>query len=596
MTHFNKPSLQELLSQLEACQPQEWCGLLEGESHNFIAIPLRGVAGSLHDTARRGKRVRRVSSFHSKWSTRHRSNSGIRMKCATQAIRTAAFAYSQLYARTTAKEIKQPLEGVVNGEIPPWLKGSFLVNGPGQASVGPDRYRHAFDGLALLREFTVSDGRAWYRHRFLQSETFRRNQLSGRIVVSEFGTAGSEDPCKGALERFISRYSLVEDFTDNALVNVTPIGDQLCAMTESPYLHRINASTLDTMGRIDLRNLASLHTIAAHPHTYEGYTYLLGTRFTPPRPKYVLLRFPNSEEMSGCESILENARVMTEVPLKSQLYPSYIHSFAVTQNWIVLIEQSLIISLPRLLLSKPMQTHGFVSCMQFDNKRRARFHVIDRKTGALHLTNIETEPLFVFHHINAFEQNDGSEVVVDVCAYDDDAFIRSMYLDHDSRTPNTRFGQVRRFVLDLEGGCSSSSPRLTHPVRCYSQGGLRGEMPRINELYNGRRYRYAYLLSQADEDDRKEDIFLSKLDLDSGDWLRWQCADWVPSEPVMVPKPGSEVEDDGVLLSPLVHASDECQRALLVLDAASFRQLAFVRFFTDCAAPATFHGCFLQAS
>ncbi|KAK8759390.1 hypothetical protein V5799_002979 [Amblyomma americanum] len=516
------------------------------------------------------------------------------MKDATQTIRRATFAYSQLYARTAAREIKHPVEGVVQGEIPRWLRGSFLVNGPGQASVGPDRYRHAFDGLALLREFILSDGRAWYRHRFLQSETFQRNHRDGRIVVSEFGTAASANPCGGVLQRFISHLSLVGDFTDNALVNVTPIGDQLCALTESPFLHRVDARTLDTMGRSDLRNVASLHTIAAHPHTYDGCTYLVGTRFTPPRPKYVILRFPKSEEMNGCKSFLESARVMAEVPMSSRLYPSYIHSFAITENWLVLLEQSLIINLPRLLLSKPMGAQGFVSCMKFDPERKTRFHIVDRKTGALHSANIETEPLFVFHHVNAFEQQGSQEVVIDVCAYVDDALIRSMYVYFDGWTPKTRFAQVRRFVLRLQPGRSSVSSQLIRPMRSFCEGGLRGDMPRINELFNGRPYRYAYLLSQAD-DHREDDIFLSKLDLDSGRWLRWHCADWVPSEPVMVPRPGSEAEDDGVLLSPLVHASDECRRALVVVDATTFRQLAFVEFFTDCAAPATFHGCFVQA-
>lgn len=501
------------------------------------------------------------------------------------------FSFSGLYSRTSTKEFEEPVEGVVSGIIPEWLRGNLIRNGPGQASVGADRYRHAFDGLALLREFTLRDGRAWYRHRFLRSETLRRNQRAGRIVVSEFGTAAFPDPCATAFERFVSFFSL-EDFTDNALVNVTPFGgEQLYAMTESPFLHRIDPDTLDTLDRTDLRDVVAVHTITAHPLDYGGYTYLIGSRFTPPRPKYVIVRFPKKDGGSVSCSNLEGGQVIAEVAMRSRLYPSYIHSFAVTEKWIVLLEQSMVISLPRLVCSKPMGAQGFVSCMSFDPNTNVRFHLVDRDTGAIQPTVIETAPFFVFHHVNAFEQNDGREIVVDLCAFEDGAFIKSMHFERADQDTPTRFAQVRRFVLRPSDSGSDASPVVVKPERCFSHAELRGDMPRINDLYNGRRYKHVYMVSQVEG--REDQVFLSKLDVDTGLWLRWERPGWVPSEPVFVPRPGGEDEDDGVVLSSLVNVADEQRLALVVIDAKTFCDVASVEFETGCEIPADFHGCFL---
>lgn len=45
------------------------------------------------------------------------------------------------------------------GEIPKWVKGTLLKNGPGIFEVGQDKYNHWFDGLAILQSFSVENGK-----------------------------------------------------------------------------------------------------------------------------------------------------------------------------------------------------------------------------------------------------------------------------------------------------------------------------------------------------------------------------------------------------------------------------------------------------
>ena len=42
------------------------------------------------------------------------------------------------------------------------------------------------------------------------------------------------------------------DGTDNCVVNVIPIGDELVAATEADYVHQIDSKTLDSKRRVNV--------------------------------------------------------------------------------------------------------------------------------------------------------------------------------------------------------------------------------------------------------------------------------------------------------------------------------------------------------
>lgn len=116
------------------------------------------------------------------------------------------------------------------GNIPSWLQGTLLRNGPGLFSVGETSYEHWFDGMAIMNSFVFKDGASMWRssfrnkssegdfvlkgeliekyfvlfatgevsHRskFLRSDTYKANMAANRIVVSEMGTMAYPDPSK----------------------------------------------------------------------------------------------------------------------------------------------------------------------------------------------------------------------------------------------------------------------------------------------------------------------------------------------------------------------------------------------------------------
>lgn len=109
----------------------------------------------------------------------------------------------EVWLRSCEQEIIEPVEGVVTGEIPAWINGGLLRNGPGSIKVGDMTFNHLFDAAALLHRFNIADGKVTYQCRFLKSDTYKKNLAANRIVVSEFGTSSVPDPCQSIFERFV---------------------------------------------------------------------------------------------------------------------------------------------------------------------------------------------------------------------------------------------------------------------------------------------------------------------------------------------------------------------------------------------------------
>ncbi|KAL1419599.1 hypothetical protein MTO96_005093 [Rhipicephalus appendiculatus] len=487
----------------------------------------------------------------------------------------------KFYGRSCVPEVSEPITGLLRGELPAWLRGRLLRNGPGRSSIGTDHYNHVFDGPALLRQFTIEDGRVLYQNRFLRSDAYARNLRANRIVVSEFGTVAHPDPCATVFERLSSYFSM--DFTDNALVNVMPVGDEVYAMTETPHMTRVDPASLETLEKKDLRDLVAVHIATAHPHLDpdDGATYNIGTRMSG-RPSFVLVHFPPG----GSESSVDRATAVGTVPLQSRISVPYIHSFGMSEKWIVVLEQSLAMHVPSMLASRYLGYKAYMNALRFDANKNVRFHVMNKMTGELHPTVFESAAFFTFHHINAFER--GDELVVDLIGFDDDSIIRC--LDYTVKKPTVfKMGHMRRFSLPLNRG---PGERILVESQELAKGQLRGELPRINQSRNGKEYRYTYSLSNVDGEEHS--AFVSKLDVTTGDWLRWEQQGWFPSEPVFVARPGAVEEDDGVILSSLLHEDDEKKLALVALDAKTLKQLAIAEFDCPSAIPADFHGWFLE--
>jgi carotenoid cleavage dioxygenase-like enzyme len=123
--------------------------------------------------------------------------------------------------------------------------------------------------------------------------------------------------------------------------------------------------------------------------------------------------------------------------------PAYMHSFGMTERYLILAEFPLVVNPLTLRFGgKP-----FIRNYRWEPERGLRFHVIDKQTGGV-VQSVRATPCFGFHHVNAFEQ--GDEVVVDIVAYPDATVIDHLYLDHlRSGRPVTATGKLTRLRIPM---------------------------------------------------------------------------------------------------------------------------------------------------
>ncbi len=447
----------------------------------------------------------------------------------------------------------------VRGTIPDWLRGTLIRNGPAHYEAGHKSFRHWFDGQAMLHRFSIADGRVSYRNRFLRTESSRLAREEGRIGFGEFAT----DPCQSRFARFLTR--LNDTVTPNASINVVPMNEGYAALTETTIAVQFDPDTLETLGVTGYDDQLDGPVTTAHPHQQPGTTDLIN---------YVLKFGRHSEYRIYRQRPDSMTReLLAAVPTTR---PSYMHSFAVTEHYAVLTMFPLVVNpLALLLRGKP-----FIENYHWRPQLGTQFVVVDLHEGTVRGT-ATGEAVFAFHHINAYE--DGDQIVVDLCAYPDASVIDATYLErlrHPDTYPGPPLAYPTRYRIDPKASTVSG--------RRISDESM--ELPQINyRARNGHDYHYVYAASARNR--RTEDFLnqLIKLDVHTGQTHTWHEPGTYPGEPIFVPAPKPDNEDDGLVLSIVLNTTKH-RSFLLVLNATTFNELA--RAEVPHTIPFGFHGHF----
>lgn len=451
----------------------------------------------------------------------------------------------------------------VSGELPRWLSGALIRNGPGRFEAPGYQVRHFFDGFALLQRFGFHDGTVSYRSRFLRSPLYRQAMSGRRMGFRQFGAS----PARTLVD--IVRMVVAPRYSDNAGVNVIAIDGRALAVTETPFAVEFDARTLATRGRFEYPDDEACfgQTTTAHPlrDDARGELVNLVTKFNGRDRYYRFYRIRDGRA---------NREPIATLPLRS---PSYIHSFGMSTRHLVLAEFPLLMDPLRMLLGE----ESYIGTFRWRREAGTRVRVVERDTGRV-VASVRTEACFAFHHLAAFE--DGEDVVVDLCAYPDHDIIRSFYYDELARPDAPRpVSRLVRWRIGLRDGTLVRSEPLAVPL----------EFASIAPSRQGLAYRYAYGVGSSSE--RKSASFdrLIKADLQDGSTRAWAEDGCRFGEPVFVPAPhhlgGATAEDDGVVLA-LAHRDHADSDLLVVLDAATWRERARVTM--PGHVPFGFHGSF----
>eukprot|EP00794_Sanderia_malayensis_P008892 gene8893-9842_t len=311
----------------------------------------------------------------------------------------------------------------------------------------------------------------------------------------------------------------------------------------------------------------------AHPHyDDDGAYYNCSTAFINKVHEIVKIPAVKSKE----ESANEGLQVLARIPYKSA--PGYYHSFSMTENYFVVFESSLYFSNPLKLLLMKVMNWSYFDLLYFDGESKSSLHVVDRRSNKLAAT-FKVDAFMCFHQINAYETSD-DVIVFDMCGYSDAVVMQALRMS-DMRGEVQRsvpVAELRRYRLPVDKLNTEAPPCEAGLLRRYEDGneyevlytGI--ELPRINYNYhNGKDYTYVYGMGAIDK--WQGLTRLIKVNVKTREHCIWEEENCHVSEPVFIPRPNPEREDDGIVLSSVCGVRGQ-RSFLLLLDGMTFKEVA----------------------
>ncbi len=455
----------------------------------------------------------------------------------------------------------------ISGVIPKELNGTLYRNGPGQLERGGQWVHHPFDGDGMITAFRLQNGKAFLSNRFVRTKAWSEEEKADRFLYR--GVFGTQKP--GGLLSNIFDVRL----KNIANTNVVQLGEQLLALWEAAEPHALEPKTLNTIGLSNLNGiLKENEAFSAHP------------RFDPGH--YNTPRMVNFGVKAGPVSTIRLMEFTTEGPNSGSLISersdnfkgfAFLHDFAITPNWAIFLQNAIRLNpLPFVLGQK-----GAAQCLSKSDKD-SKFLLIPRDCGAF--AGEEPRVLnapegFVFHHLNAWEKEE--KVVLESIFYKE---FPSIGPEQDFRQIDFNKipeGLLKRCEIDLK---KSSCKESKISNQCC-------EFAMVNPINQGLPAQYAWMAVAEQLNGNGPLQGIKKLDLNNGQSCIWSVTPkGFVGEPVMIPNPNSNHEDEGWILV-MVWNSERNSSELAILDSKDLREIAIITL--PLTIPYGLHGSWVKS-
>ncbi|PSC73715.1 carotenoid oxygenase [Micractinium conductrix] len=470
-------------------------------------------------------------------------------------------------------------EGMVEGTIPAELEGTLLRNGPGLFEVGGAAIPQPFDGDGMIAMLAFQGGKAFFANRYVRTEGFVKEQAAQRLLYRGAFSVGN--PAGAGLYNPF-------DLSVKGIANTGVVhwGGKLLALYERDLPYELSTPDLKTRGQ-------TLPVPSKAP--YFGAHYRILQESDGSRR---LVAF-NAEEAGQTnrinmfeydESLKMVQRIEFELPDAAF---GFFHDFLVTQNYYIFLENPMSLDLWKVATQYMLGRACIAECIAWDGgRKKTRVHLIPRPGGAAAggadpaagRRTFETSPFFSFHHANAFEAAAAggggggapTKVVIDTVAnHDGIDFGANFETGPSYYNDDVGRGTLTRVVLDLQAGTASQHRLMDRAC----------EFPCVAPAVTGRPHRHTYLVGSrfAGAETWGAPQAVCKVSLDPEAGVAQPCGPqavqqdvYYPGrtcfaqEPIFVPRPGGQAEDDGWVMS-LVFDADSQRTSLVILDA---RQLS----------------------
>lgn len=305
--------------------------------------------------------------------------------------------------------------------------------------------------------------------------------------------------------------------TDNnnlTLFQLTP--KSVLVSGESCFFSELDPKTLKLTTKHDTNKSLSLNFACPHPlHDSKTSTsYTIGSTI----PTGLKFHFVSMDTQNGpVQGALQSSKIVASISPQSSTLLSVHHSFAMTESYLLFVEQPFVLNVGKLLrgvFQKDNNQKGLSGYLEWHSELRNRFHVIHKEDPGRKLEfDIESEIPFMFMHIvNSYEEvREGLTVIVlDLILFEnadffDANFIERILDENKCSISPTEYGQVARFVIpvQMDGfkeigigsdiipgfAVKSGKNKVLLSQKFFSPKGV--ELPSVSPKVRGKPYRYA---------------------------------------------------------------------------------------------------------
>lgn len=469
---------------------------------------------------------------------------------------------------------------MVEGRIPVELKGTLLRNGPGLFEIGGKKIPQPFDGDGKVAMFSFGgDGaKPFFSTRFVRTKAFVEEQKANRMLYRGAFSVGN--PAGGWLYNpFDLRVKQI------ANTGVVRWAGKVLALYERDLPYELRDADLKTSGRTDLGGAIDSPYFSAHNRIV---TEQDGSRR--------LVAFSSSESMLDNQITVwefdEAGRQVEKVELRLPGAAfGFFHDVAVTENYYVFLENSVRLDLKKFGTEYMFGKACIAECLEHREDIRSKVHLIPRRgeQRAQRRRTLECpSSMFSFHHVNAFEK--GEMVVLDTCGMRDGFDFSANMETTDVRyyESNKGRGAYIRLMIDLSSGSVQEHKLMERAC----------DFPCVAPSVVGKEWIHSYVYGSAANEEKLWGPPQVVAKLSFVDEVTVQQKVYNPGkdrwcqEPIFVPRPGGEAEDDGWILC-IVYDSAVDRSELVILDAKSMGVEATIKL--PFAMPPGLHGSWTDA-
>ncbi|WP_030176047.1 carotenoid oxygenase family protein [Kitasatospora arboriphila] len=268
------------------------------------------------------------------------------------------------------------------GELPADLYGSYLRNGPNPRFDPIGSFLYPLDGDAMVHRITFDGGRASYSNRFVRTPMVRFEEQAGQAVWSGL-TDGYTPPASAVGDELAGTVRHLPD------INIVEHAGRLMAMAEADKPYRLDRTSLATLGQEDCDGAMRVGS-TAHP------------KIDPRTGEMVLFNYTLEAPYLTWSSVgADGQQLRPPTAVDGLDAPMMIHDMALTDAYVVLFVNPLVFDLERAMMG------GALLSWRPDDGTRIAF--IPRDGGPVRW--IHTDPFWVWHFANAFDNPDGTVMV-----------------------------------------------------------------------------------------------------------------------------------------------------------------------------------------